>query len=201
MNRSPFSKFLAWVLSIAIALAIIPAVPLTVWAASDAAGTGWTFTAATGTLTVTTNNGTLAWQTGRGSNFELSDVKIAIIQNDVTGIQPDAFRDCVNLTSVTLPNNPNFTTISTRAFQGAGLESIVIPDSVTTISSMAFQDCTNLTSVTLPNNSNFTTIANSTFRNTGLTGVVIPDSVTTIEIGAFSSVSISTHTPHAGRDF
>ena len=87
----------------------------------------------------------------------------------VTSIRSGAFDDCIDLTSITIPNS--VTIIGGGAFYGCtGLTSITIPNSVTTIGSSAFKDCSGLTSVTIGNG--VTTIGGSAFSNcTGLTKV------------------------------
>lgn len=68
----------------------------------------------------------------------------------VNAIGQDAFADCSDLTSITIPNS--VTSIGLRAFQSCSkLNSITIPNSVTTIGSEAFYGCTGLTSITIPN--------------------------------------------------
>jgi len=68
----------------------------------------------------------------------------------VTAIGYEAFKNCSNLTSVTLGNS--VTSIYYGAFaQCSNLTSIVIPDSVTSIGDYAFYDCSNLTSIVIPN--------------------------------------------------
>ena len=77
-----------------------------------------------------------------------------------TKIKNYVFRDCNNLTSVT------------------------IPDSVTSIGNYAFYYCNNLTSITIPNS--ITTIGDSAFSYcNSLTSLTIPDSVETIDEQAF----------------
>ena len=67
----------------------------------------------------------------------------------VTSIGYGAFRDCRNLTSITIPNG--VTSIDHRAFDGCrSLTSITIPDSVTSIGINAFDSCSSLTSITIP---------------------------------------------------
>ena len=102
----------------------------------------------------------------------------------VTRIGYEAFQNCYDMTSVTIPNS--VTTIETGAFNGcSGLTSVTIPNSVTTIGGYAFNKCTGLTSVTIPNS--VTSIGEAAFSGcTGLTSVTIPNSVTTIEEYAFS---------------
>ena len=101
----------------------------------------------------------------------------------VTGIGIGAFKECKDLTSVTMPNT--VTSIGEKAFDGcSSLTSIDIPNSVTSIGEEAFSDCIGLTSVNIPNS--VTSIGNSAFSNCkGLTSITIPNSVTFIGGGAF----------------
>ena len=58
----------------------------------------------------------------------------------VTTIGNDAFRDCKELTKVTIPNS--VTTIGRRAFKNCSrLNSVNIPNSVTSIDESAFLQC------------------------------------------------------------
>ena len=128
---------------------------------------------------------------------------------EVRKIGDDAFRDCDNLTSVTIGNHVR--EIGERAFQNCtgltsvtinpvhkiggaafsgctGLTSVTISSSVTEIGWSAFYGCTGLTSVTIPNS--VTSIGSSAFSGcTGLKSVTIPNSVTEIGSGAFSKCS------------
>lgn len=128
----------------------------------------------------------------------------------VAYIAADGFANCVNLTSVVLPNT--LTTIKDNGFLGCtGLTNVVIPDSVTSvgrsafgncsnlrnvtigngvtvIAGLMFQDCSSLTSVTIGNS--VETIGVQAFENcTSLTSITIPDSVTSIWGGAFHGCS------------
>ena len=125
----------------------------------------------------------------------------------VTRIQ-DAFRDCINLTSVTIPNSvpvisgfsnctsltsvniPNSATdIFSYAFEGCtSLTAVNIPNSVTIISAYAFSGCSSLTTVNIPNS--VTNIGWSAFADcSNLTAVNIPNSVIWIGAGAFYNCS------------
>jgi hypothetical protein len=100
----------------------------------------------------------------------------------VTSIGNSAFKDCYELTSVTIPDT--VTSIGYEAFYCCSLTSVTIPDSVTNIESCAFTGCGGLTSVTIPNS--VTNIGSSAFSHChGLTNVVVGRGVTSIENEAF----------------
>ena len=113
--------------------------------------------------------------------FKKDNLKTVVICG--TSIMYEAFSNCKNLTSVTIPDS--VTSIEDFAFYGCtGLTSVTIPDSVTNIGQYAFYNCSGLTSVTIPNR--VTSIRYSAFYGcTGLTSVTIPDSVTSIGNSAF----------------
>ena len=143
----------------------------------------------------------------------------------VTGIGAQAFKDCVGLTSVTIPTTitsiggaafDNCTGITSVIFNAvrcggsfsgcSNLTSITFGDSVRVISSGICTGCTSLTSVHLGNSVD--SIGSSAFSGcTGLTSLTIPNSVTYINSSAFSSCtgltsvtipnSVSTINPHA----
>ena len=72
-----------------------------------------------------------------------------IIGTDVTSIDDQAFFNCTNLTSVTIPSS--VTTIGNYVFYScSSLTSVTIPNSVTSIGDSVFQSCTSLTSITIP---------------------------------------------------
>jgi len=101
----------------------------------------------------------------------------------VTSIGEDAFKECPDLTSVTIPTTVK--SIGKAAFNGCtSLASVKIPSSVKTIDSFAFSGCWALSSVTISNG--VTTIGEDAFSYTGLKTVTIPNSVTTLGDYAFS---------------
>lgn len=104
----------------------------------------------------------------------------------VTSIGNYAFRSCITLTNITIPNS--VTSIGNCAFQNCKFQSISIPNSVTTIGSSAFSGCNNLTSIMIPNS--VTSIKNKAFYGcSGLTSIAIPNSMTNIEFATFSGCS------------
>ena len=105
----------------------------------------------------------------------------------VTGIGNNAFKDCTNLTCITIPNS--VTSIGNSAFSHcSGLTSVTIPNSVTSIGNAAFSGCSGLTSVTIGNG--VTSIGNSAFYNcSSLTSITIGNGVTSIGDDAFEYCS------------
>ena len=112
----------------------------------------------------------------------LTDVTIP---NSVTIIDYHAFEDCSNLEKVTMPNS--VVQIKAYAFTNCSkLESFPIPDSVTTIEKYAFSGCSHPASVDIPNS--VTTLGEETFSGcSGLTSVTIPKSLKAYEGGVFAS--------------
>ena len=101
----------------------------------------------------------------------------------VKGIGKSAFKNCDDLTGVTIPNS--VTIIDEDAFNDCdGLTSVNIPGSVTTIGYMAFRFCRALTSLTL--NYGLKTIGERAFEYFNATSVTIPNSVTLIGDYAFA---------------
>ena len=101
----------------------------------------------------------------------------------VTYIAQSAFNECIDLTSVTIPES--VTGIGVEAFHYCtSLTSVTIPNSVTSIGAGAFRVCSGLTSVTIPNS--VTSIGKMAFYFCfGLTSFTIPESVTSIDDYAF----------------
>ena len=102
-----------------------------------------------GDLTYTTTNGKVTiTDCDNVANGELV-IPDTIEGNPVISIGDNAFGDCENLTSITIPES--VTSIGIRAFWSCtSLASIMIPESVTTIDDNAFAFCSKLTNVSIP---------------------------------------------------
>ena len=109
----------------------------------------------------------------------------------VTSIGDDAFEDCWDLTSITIPNS--VTSIGEYAFYYCdGLTSITIPNNVTTIGIYAFYYCRSLTSITIPNS--VKSIGMSAFAGcSGLTSIVVEEGNTIYDSRENCSAIIETN--------
>lgn len=105
----------------------------------------------------------------------------------VTKISEDAFFECTDLLSVSIPNT--VTSIEVAAFGGCvKLKTIDIPSNVKTIGWGAFQECSTLTTVSIPNS--VTSIGGNAFEGCKkLESIIIPSSVTSIGQNAFKGCS------------
>lgn len=106
----------------------------------------------------------------------------------VTAIGESAFKDCGELTSISLPET--LQTIGSGAFAGcSSLTSITVPDGVTTIEENTFKNCSSLASVNL--GSGLTNIKFWAFAFcTALKGITLPASVTSVDAYGFSSTGL-----------
>ena len=107
------------------------------------------------------------------------------IPDSIISIPYRAFCSCHSLTNITIPDS--VTIIGEEAFDNCeSLTSIEIPDSVTSIGGLAFDGCSSLTSITIPDS--VTSIGDYAFRGcSSLTSIEIPDSVTSIGAKAFDN--------------
>lgn len=105
----------------------------------------------------------------------------------VVSIGEYAFRDCTQLTSVTIPSSVK--TIKTAAFYNCTqIAAISIPASVTSIGDAAFEGCSAITSMLVPNG--VTSIGDETFYGcSSMKTVVLPSSMSSIGANAFSRCS------------
>lgn len=125
---------------------------------------------------------------GKNAFENCDNLQSVTIPNSVTSIGNYAFTYCSNLQSVTIPNS--VTSIGNDAFRNcSSLQSLTIPNSVTSIGNYAFAWCENLQSVTIPNS--VTSIGDHAFAGCSrLQSVTIPESVTSIADYAFAYCSI-----------
>lgn len=105
------------------------------------------------------------------------------IKEGTVTIAEDAFQNCYNLQSITIPES--VLNINQNAFCGSSLESVIIPDTVKNLSFGVFQNCYNLETAIIGNG--VTEIKGSVFaRCTNLTTVIIGDNVSFVSNYAFS---------------
>lgn len=105
-----------------------------------------------------------------------------IIKNGITAIPKEAFKDCLKLKNIVIPDS--VTEIGDHAFEDCGIEAIDIPDSVTSIGWGAFKGCYWLSHVRLP--ARITEIPGECFAGAcGIEAINIPNSVTEIGTSAF----------------
>lgn len=106
-----------------------------------------------------------------------TNITSVTIPNSITKIGNNAFKGCKSMTSATIPNSVCL--IGKSVFRGcATLSSIELPTSINEISEEAFYGCTALTSLIIPDN--ITKICDFGLCGTGLIDIVIPNTVKTI---------------------
>ena len=121
----------------------------------------------------------------------------------VTSFDEDCFKDCRDLTSITIPSS--VTSLGDECFYNCyNLTSITIPSSVTSLDDECFYNCYNLTSITIP--SSVTSLGDECFYNCDdLTSITIPSSVTSLGYECFSccdsltSITIPSSVTSLGR--
>lgn len=145
----------------------------------------WTYVESTQTLTIS-GSGEMGWY----GSFPDDDIphyydtpwtkcndKIqkVIIESGVTSVGGAAFRNCTNLTTVSLPSSVRV--IFTSAFEGcSSLNSINLPEGLESIWWSVFNGCNSLSSITIP--SSVTSIAVTEYTNAfagcgGLTSITV----------------------------
>lgn len=176
-------------LTLAILLALVPAMGGTVKAATNGScGDNVTWMLDEGTLTIS-GSGEMA-NYNDSSEVPWKDVRSTItsivIEDGVTSIGENAFIFCEALTDITIPNS--VTSIGGSAFTYCGFSEITIPASVTSIGARAFNSCWNLMSVTFAPPSELMTIDIFAFYFcAALSSITIPASVQFIGSHAFDS--------------
>lgn len=130
--------------------------------------------------TISGNEVTITKYTGSAAEIDILE---KIEGKPVTTIGDEAFRECISLTSITIPDSVK--SIGYNAFAYCiSLTSVTIPDSVTSIGRYAFNNCRSLTSIIIPDS--VTSIGDWAFhRCTKLNNIVIPDGIPSIGTGTF----------------
>ena len=113
--------------------------------------------------------------------FRANGITEVILPDGITEIADGVFKDCTELTEITLP--PSVVKIGAQAFEGCGITSFEIPDSVTEISTAAFNGCLSLAELSLSDS--ITEIPPLFAANTSLKEITIGDNVTHIGEEAF----------------
>ena len=90
------------------------------------------------------------WFTTIGNEaFADSSVEYVELFGSITTIGDEAFRNCVNLSELILPES--LTSIGAGALKGCtGITELILPASLTTLGDGALKDCTGITELTLP---------------------------------------------------
>ena len=90
------------------------------------------------------------WFTTIGNEtFADSSVEYVELFGSITTIGNEAFRNCVNMTEITLPES--LTSLGAGALKGCtGITELTLPESLTSIGAGALEGCTGITELTLP---------------------------------------------------
>ncbi len=186
-------RLLAWVLSFALALSLLPVGVLAageIYSGSCGENVTWDFDGV-GTLSImgtgamynyADSNSTSPTNLPPWSSFRDAIQKV-VIGTGITTIGNYAFQLCKNLENVIIPSG--IVTIGAGAFADcSGLKNAVIPEGVTNIQKFAFIGCSSLTSIAFPDTLN--KLGHSAFYGCSqLTSVAFPDSMSTIDYSAF----------------
>ncbi len=194
-------RILSFVLTLTLLMSTVVAVPFSVSAESGDILDYLTYTISNGKVTI------------KGCDTDIiGDIELPseIDGYPVTAIGNDAFYNCENITSITIPYG--ITSIGNYAFENCtGIISITIPESVVNIGYGAFSNCTSLIDIEIPDSvitlgydafyncrslksitipDNVTSIGNNAFEGwSNLESITIPDSITSIGSNAFSGCS------------
>ena len=105
----------------------------------------------------------------------------------VTSLEDSCFKNCSNLTSITLPKG--ITSLGKYCFYGCNsLTSITLPEGITSLGEYCFADCNSLTSITLPEG--ITSLGYECFRGcSSLTSITLPEGITSLGEYCFSRCS------------
>lgn len=109
------------------------------------------------------------------------------VEKGITSIGARSFRDCTNLTTLTLPDG--ILEIRDSAFRGTGLQAVKLPRTVKTVASHAFRDCAALAEVALPEG--LRTLGTKAFAGcTALKALELPESLSQISADVFAGCDL-----------
>ena len=96
----------------------------------------------------------------------------------VTSLEDSCFKNCSNLTSITLPKG--ITSLGEYCFYGCNsLTSITLPEGITSLGDGCFNGCSSLTSITLPEG--ITSLGEYCFKGcSSLTSITLPEGITSL---------------------
>ena len=102
----------------------------------------------------------------------------------ITSLEDSCFKNCSNLTSITLPKG--ITSLGKYCFADCNsLTSITLPEGITSLGYECFRGCSSLTSITLPEG--ITSLGEYCFsRCSSLTSITLPEGITSLRAGCFA---------------
>ena len=176
-------KITSLILAIVMLLSVMAVGVVSVSAVESGTTGDCTWTLENGVLTIS-GNGEMPNAYSENNYPWGTDINTLIIEDGVTSIGSEAFKNCLNLTSVTIPNSVKI--IHSGAFSNCtNLSNVTLGNSITDFMGSVFQGCTSLTSITLPNSMIF--LGGCDFMNcTSLESIIIPNSVTQIGYSEFN---------------
>ena len=115
-----------------------------------------------------------------------TEITSLTIPSSVANIGDAAFRNCMNLTTVTFEDGSTLNKISNNAFQNCkSLTTVTLTNSITSIGNFAFAGCTSLSSFDF--SANIKTLGDYAFTNCGFETLTVPASLTTLGKGVFAN--------------
>ena len=133
------------------------------------------------TYTLSEDGATIARYTGDAADVTITQ---SLDGHPVVAIGKNAFSDCSQLTSVSIPEG--VTSIGPSAFGACeNLSEAILPGSLSIIDDYAFRECPRLQSIVL--SGSLKSIGAYAFYRSGLVSIEIPDGVTEIDPNAFRS--------------
>ena len=148
-------------------------------------GENLTWTLVDGVLTISGMGQMDDYGFGEAPWYEFKDsIQSVEFGDGITHIGENAFRDCVGLTEMVVPDN--ITSIGHAAFYGCNnLVDVTLSENLTSIGSYAFCDCWNIKEIEIPHG--VTTIESYVFYNcSALSSAILPEGVTAIGDRAFN---------------